>query len=177
MRTNTIIGKCNVLVKPFICNGEETWCDAKYKTKGVLRIYPETMELEMKIIKGVSPYIGDIFRFLLNDKDVRMLIHMYQKKGRVKPFSMRFSSGMSGREDYYINFPDDSWLITSGKHLLHISCYGKIDGIRKMYIGDFVEAFACFCKKSDFGINYNTSCRYTKPFFASDETITVSKII
>lgn len=177
MRTNATVNWDDVLVKPFRCNGEESWCEVTRPTKGVLRIYPETMEIELNINKGCDPYIGDILDFLLKDKDVRMLIHMYQQKGRVRPFSIRCTGGISGREDYYINFLDKSGLVIDGKHLLHISCYGKIANIKKMYIGDFVELFANFTKYSGFRL-VDTSCKYEKPYFSDGEVTTkISKII
>ena len=176
MKTNTTLNGAPVLVKPFLCKGEETWCNSTRPTKGVLRIYPETAELEVCINEGCDPYAGDIVNFVLGDKDVRTLIHMYQQKGRVKPYAMRFSTGISGREDYFINFPDSAGLIVSGKHLLHISCYGKVAGVRKMYIGDFVELVAKFYENSSFCSDFTTG-KYVKPYFAEDVKTEVTKIL
>lgn len=175
MRTNAVVNDTLVLVKPFVCEGEATWCDATRPTKGALRIYPESQEIEVCIYKGCDPCVGDLVNFVLMDKDVQMLIHVYQKKGRVKPYAMRMSSGSSGREDYYINFTDNLGLIISGKHLLHVSCYGKCSGLKKMYIGDFCELVAKFNDNSNF-CQQNTSCKYVKPYFA-EARVAVSKIL
>ena len=170
------------VVKSFVCRGEESWCRRNSRlTLGALIIYPDTMEISVSIFKGVQPYFSDIIKFMLQDKDVRLLIHQYQQKGRKKLFSMRCSKGLSGREDYYINFPDEETrLVIDGKHLLHISCFGKISGIQKMYIGDFVELVSCICKNTDFMLltrKQKNVCKYVKPYFAYDASTEVSKII
>ena len=166
------------IVKSFIFDGEESWCYSSRPTKGALVVYPETMEISVSIFKGMQPYFADIINFMLQDKDVRLLIHQYQQKGRKKPFSMRYSKGVSGREDIFINFIDEETkLVVDGKHLLHISCFGKISGIQRMYIGDFVEMVSAIWQHSNFDTDCGTSCRYVKPYFACDASVEVSKII
>ena len=78
------------IVKSFIFDGEESWCCSSRPTKGALVVYPDTMEISVSIFKGMQPYFADIINFMLQDKDVRLLIHQYQQKGRKKQFSIRY---------------------------------------------------------------------------------------
>ena len=183
IRTNSTVNEHGwdepVLVKPFSCDGEETFMDATHRTKGVLRIYPATEEIEINIVSGCDPHVIDIVLFLLNDKEIKLLIKNYFRKGRKKPFSIRRSVGQSGREDVYINFPDKSGLIVNGRHLMHISCFGKISGIKKMYIGDFWEMIAECIKSKDSALNSYapfTTCKYEKPYFATEIKTGVTRI-
>lgn len=129
-----------IVMKPFAIKGEGYWNEAKKLSKGVLRIFPETLEIEVQMLSGCDPLACDLINFIVNDKDVRLLILAYQQIGRIKPYAIRISQGMSGREDIYINFYDKYGLEVGGKHLLHITCAGKMNEIKKMYIGDFAEA-------------------------------------
>lgn len=79
----------NKLDKPFICEGEESWSCSSRSAKGMSVIDPESMEISISIFKGTQPYFLGIINFILRDKDIRMLILMYQQKGRKKLFSMR----------------------------------------------------------------------------------------
>lgn len=164
----------DVLVKPFRCSGKEVWHEVTRPTKGILILYPETMQIEVEIVSGCHPEVGDIFNFLLKDKDVQTLIHMYQQKGRVIPFSIN----CTGRSDnYFINFTDKTGLIIKRKHLLHVSYYDKIAEIKKMYIGDFCEVLAYMKKNHAFELA-TTSCKYEKPYFADEKPTTkISKIL
>lgn len=169
----------NILIKPFSCEGKETWSDSVKRTQGVLRIYPEDEEIEVNIINGCDPFVSDILCFVLKDKDVQILVKYYQQKGRKHPYSIRHAFGQSGREDIYINFPDKTGLIVKGKHLLHISCFGKISGIKKMYIGDFVEMLAegILNKSSFISQNFRCTCKYEKPYFAEEVKTKATKLL
>lgn len=163
----------NIIMKPFTIDGKGTWSDATYRSKGVLRIFPDSMELEVKMMSGCDPDVTDLVNFILGDKDVRTMIHMYQKKGRKDLYAINMTSGMSGRVDVYINFYDEYGLEVKGKHLMHISCYDKVPGVKRMYIGDFVElvyAYRIERRKS--------TGKYVKPYFAPEEVSTeIHKII
>ena len=124
-------GEEPVLVKPFEINGEESFMEPTRRTKGVLRIYPDSGEIEVGILHGCDPKVVDLLEFVVADKDVILLIKNYFQKGRKRAYSIRHSFGQSGREDIYINFPDKTGLIVDGKHLLHVSCFGKVSGIKK----------------------------------------------
>lgn len=153
-----------IIMKPFEMEGAGYWNDPKGVTKGVLRIFPVTMEIEVEMFSGCNPLASDLFNFIIKDKDVRLLIRQYQQSGRKIPYAINISSGMSGREDVYINFYDKYGLEICGKHLLHISCAGKTGGIKRMYIGDFAEAVYAY------GIGEKTTARYIKPYFAEAYT-------
>jgi hypothetical protein len=176
--TNNDGFEVGVLVKPFSCEGKETWCDSAKRTQGALRIYPESEEIEVSIFNGCDPFVNDILCFVLKDRDIQMLIRNYYQKGRKHPYSIRHSFGQSGREDIYINFPDKTGLIVKGKHLLHISCFGKISGIKKIYIGDFMEMFAEGMQNESSFMSHNFcyTCKYEKPYFAKDATVKVSRL-
>lgn len=164
-----------IVMKPFAIKGEGYWNEAKKLSKGVLRIFPETMEIEVQMLCGCDPLACDLINFVTNDKDVRLLILAYQQIGRIKPYAINVSQGMSGREDIFINFYDKYGLEVGGKHLMHITCANKMDGIKKMYIGDFAEAVYAygFC----LGKNKTTG-RYIKPYFAPEHVSSgVHKII
>lgn len=167
-----------VLVKPFTIDGESSWTDTTRRTKGVLRIYPETEEIEVKIVSGCDPNVTDLLAFIVADKEVTTLIRYYFQKGRKIPFSIRHSFGQSGREDVYINFTDETGLIVDGRHLLHVSCFGKVSGIKKMYIGDFWEMLMESIKNSDSFINHyrNTTAKYVKPYFAENARTEVTRV-
>lgn len=182
IKTNAIDNREHkVLVKPFSCDAI-SWDTEAYterRTQGVLRIFPETMQIEIVINKGCLPFAEDIFAFLLKDKDVRVLIRLYQLKGwRVRQYTMSYNFNLHGSEDFYINFVDDTELIIDRKHLLHISNYGKIKGIKKMYIGDFVELIAKYKEENEFNIaRAITSCKYEKPHFVEKSDIRISHLI
>lgn len=174
-RTNTILRhKDNsfesVLVKPFSCEGKYGWCEPQKRTKGALRIYPYSQEIEVEIFAGCNPGVWDIIIFLLLDKDVKTLSCEYQRKGRKLPYSMKVHESFSGSKDVFINFPDKTGLIKRRKHLLHISCYDKIVGIKKMYVGDFVEMVAALTEHYS-SFQLFTSAKYEKPHFVEEEDI------
>lgn len=177
--TNNDGFEVGVLVKPFSCEGKETWCDSAKRTQGALRIYPESEEIEVSIFNGCDPFVSDVLCFALKDKDVQTLVKYYQQKGRKHPYSIRHAFGQSGREDIYINFPDKTGLIVKGKHLLHISCFGKISGIKKMYIGDLVEMLAegILNKSSFISQNFRCTCKYEKPYFAEEVKTGATKLL
>lgn len=157
-----------IVIKPFTIKGEAYWNltnEPKKRSKGVLRIFPETLEIEVQMLSGCDPLACDLINFIVNDKDVRLLILAYQQIGRVKPYAINVSQGMSGREDIYINFYDRYGLEVEGKHLMHITCAGKMNEIKKMYIGDFAEAIYAydFCLKKK-----KTTAKYIKPYFAPE---------
>lgn len=154
----------NMIMKPFVIEGVGYWNEAKRMSRGVLRIFPTTMEIEVEIFSGCNPLASDLIKFIIMDKDIRFMIRQYQQIGRKKPYAINISSGMSGREDIYINFYDKYGLEIYGKHLLHVSCAGKIDWIKRMYVGDFAEAVYAY------GIGEKTTARYIKPYFAEAYT-------
>lgn len=163
----------NVILKPFEIDGVESWTKVSRRTLCVLRVFPNDKALEVEVLKGCDPNVGDLINFVLSDKDVRLLIRQYQQSKRVIPFAINGTTGMSGRVDVFINFYDRYGLQTSGKHLLHVSCYGKVERIKKIYIGDFVEMiYECNFPR------YKSSGKYIKPYLAPDTVGTdVHKII
>lgn len=164
----------NPIIKLFTIEGESTWVKAKRRTKCVLRIWPESMNLEVEVLKGVSPYKDDLVSFILKDKDVRLLVRKYQQKGRIRPYSMNVQTGMSGCSTVYINYTDEYGLNVEGKRLLHVSCYDKLDGLGKMYVGDFVEAVVAY----GFNTEFKTTGKYNlRPFVSEDFGTEVHKII
>lgn len=166
-----------VLVKPFEIDGEESFMEPTRRTKGVLRICPGSEEIEVGILHGCNPDVVDLLAFVVADKDVALLIKNYFQKGRKRAYSIRHSFGQSGREDIYINFPDKTGLIVDDKHLLHVSCFGKVSGIKKMYIGDFWEMLMESIENSDSFISQyrNTTAKYVKPYFAENIKTKVSR--
>lgn len=149
----------NFVMKPFEIDGESSWCEAKRRSKGVLRIWPEEKTIEVKMVSGCDPWYKDLLNFVLADKDVRRLIRNYQNSSRIERYAINISSGMSGRQDVYINFYDEYGLQIRGKHLLHVSCYDKLWGIPKIYVGDLVEAMYAMNIKSG-----KTTAKYVKPY-------------
>ena len=163
----------NTILKPFEIDGVSTWVNAKRRTLCVLRVFKDEMSLEVETLKGCDPNVADLINFVLSDKDVKLLIRQYQQSKRVVPFAINGTTGMSGRVDIYINFYDKYGLQTSGKHLMHVSCYGKVERIKKIYIGDFVEmVYECNFPR------YKSSGKYIKPYLAPDTVgVEVHKII
>lgn len=149
----------NFIMKTFEIDGESSWCEAKRRSKGVLRIWPEEKSIEVKILSGCDPLYKDLLSFVLSDRDVRRLIRNYQNSERVEKYAINVTSGMSGRQDVYINFYDEYGLQVRGKHLLHISCCDKLWGIPKIYVGDLVEAMYAMNIKSG-----KTTAKYVKPY-------------
>ena len=149
----------NFIMKTFEIDGESSWCEAKRRSKGVLRIWPESKTVEVKMLSGCDPWYKDLLNFVLADKDVRRLIRNYQNSSRIERYAINISSGMSGRQDVYINFYDEYGLQIRGKHLLHISCCDKLWGISKIYVGDLVEAM--YAMKIQPG---KTTAKYVKPY-------------
>ena len=97
----------NFVMKPFEIDGESSWCEAKRRSKGVLRIWPDEKTIEVKMLSGCDPWYKDLLNFVLADKDVRRLIRNYQNSSRIERYAINISSGMSGRQDVYINFYDE----------------------------------------------------------------------
>lgn len=163
------------LCKTFSGNGEESWCEATRPTTGCLYIYPEESAIELRLFSGCDPHVDDIIAFILRDKDVKEMLARYYQKGRKDRYSMRWRCGMSGCEDVYINFVDEHGLVMGGKHLMHVSCYDKLAGIKRMYIGDFAE---CAYELAQHGHHFDngTSFRYTKPHFAESAGTTVHRL-
>lgn len=149
----------NFVMKPFEIKGESYWCEAKRRSKGVLRIWPEEKTIEVKMLSGCDPWYKDLLSFVLSDRDVRRLIRNYQNSERVEKYAINVTSGMSGRQDVYINFYDEYGLQVRGKHLLHISCCDKLWGIPKIYVGDFVEAMYTMNVQPG-----KTTAKYVKPY-------------
>lgn len=150
----------NFIMKTFEIDGESSWCEAKRRSKGVLRIWPEEKSIEVKILSGCDPLYKDLLSFVLSDRDVRRLIRNYQNSTRVERYAINVSSGMSGRQDIYINFYDEYGLQVRGKHLLHISCCDKLWGIKKIYVGDLVEAIYAMNVQP----GGKTTAKYIKPY-------------
>lgn len=163
----------NVILKPFEIDGVESWCKVSRRTLCVLKIFPYEMSIEVKVLKGCDPDVNDVMNFILNDNDVRLMIHWYQQRTRKDPFAIRIGSGISGRRDIFINFYDECGLQLKGKHLLHISCYDKVCEVKKIWIGDFVEmVYACNFPR------FKSTGKYVKPYLAPDSVGTeVHKII
>ena len=148
------------IMKPFEIDGSSSWCEAKRRSKGVLRIWPESQTIEVEMFAGCDPYYLDMLNFVLADKDVRRLIRNYQKSSRIERYAINVATGMSGRQDVYINFYDKYGLQIRGKHLLHVSCYDKLWGIKKIYVGDLVEAiYAMNVQPGE-----KTTAKYIKPY-------------
>lgn len=170
MRSNSAFGY-GLLVKPFEGDFTDASWGSKKKTRGAMIL--DGMDIEIKIYDGPDPLAEDVFNFILRDKDCRRIIREYQQKNRTELYHIRYSEGMSGRRDYWINFVDEyTGIIKYGKHLLHISCADKIAGIYKMYIGDLVEMLYAMDFKTG-----KTRIRYTKPYFQRDATVETHKII
>ena len=149
-----------MVTKTFEIDGQNYWNNANQRSKGVLRVFPSEMSLEAKIYSGADPNASDLLAFILADKDVRMLIHAYQERKRKERYAINVSTGMSGREDWYIDYYDEHGLQTGYKHLMHVSCFGKCGYIKKLYIGDFVEMLYSY------GIpEKRSSAKYVKPYF------------
>ena len=163
----------NVILKPFEIDGVESWTKVSRRTLCVLRVFPDEMSFEVAVLKGCNPNVHDLINFVLSDKDVRLLIRKYQQSKRVLPFAINGTAGMSGRVDVFIDFYDEYGMQVSSKHLLHVSCYGKVDRIKKMYVGDFVE----MVHAGNFP-RFKSSGKYIKPYLAPDWVGTdVHKII
>ena len=156
-----------IIMKPFEIDGMESWCEVKRRTKGVLRIWQETMELEVELFSGCDPYASDLISFIMADRHVQLMIRKYYQKGRVEKYAINVTSGMSGRDDIYINFYDKYGLQIRGKHLMHVSCYNKMSGVKKMYIGDFAEAVYGYWFKP-----IKSTAKYTKPYMAPETAST-----
>lgn len=158
-----------------------------------VEIYEDTLEIGVHVLKGSCPDVVQLFKALLSDKHVRRMIVAYQNKGRVKKYKMWYTSGMSGREDYFITFAYDvsGFLVKKTKHLLHISCAGKLNegfGNRnnRMYIGDFVELLSYigwdFIGGSRQELRRESGVKYIRPHFIEEMwreeyTTEVSKLI
>lgn len=153
-----------IIMKPFIIEGVSTWSDSVGKCNGVLRIFPETMEIEVKLFSGSDPNASDLMKFVINDKDVKLMLRKYYQKGRKDRYAVNISRGMSGREDVYINYYDEYGLQIRGKHLFHISCFEKLGYVKKMYIGDFAEGVYAYRPR-----DIKTTGRYVKPYFEPKE--------
>ncbi len=152
---------------------------------GVLVIDQYERNIELLLGSGVRPYFNSILNLIISDKHVRRMIREYQETKRVHKFQINSTKGMSGREDYYINFYNKYGVQTWGKKLLHISCEGKINqGVPCIYIGDFVELISYISKNEPWNIlprkkaRRLSNCRYIKEFYYSNDADTkVSKII
>lgn len=163
----------NVILKPFEMDGVESWVKVSRRTMCVLRIFPDDKAFEVEVLKGCDPNVADLINFVLSDKDVRLLIRQYQQSKRVVPFAINGTTGMSGRVDVFIDFYDKYGMQVKGKHLLHVSCYGKVHELKKMYIGDFAEmVYECNFPR------FKSSGKYIKPYLAPDTVgVEVHKII
>lgn len=167
---------CDSLVKPFSIENGGGWCRSDRRSKGVLTLHPDTLEIECHTVSGGDPNFWDLINFIMADKDIRLMVKIYQQKGRTLPYYMRVREGMSGCVDVWINFVDPkTGLQTEGKYLGGYSCFEKTAGIRRLYIGDFVEMIA------ELGYarfdHHETSAKYEKPYFASEFGTAVSKLI
>lgn len=156
--------------------------------KGSCIMVLDTLELTIDVqrLSGCAPTDDNVLAFLLQDKDVRLVIREYQQHGgeeRDCYFSLRSRHGYSGCVDYWLNNYNSYGVQTTGYKLLHISCYGKINnGWRKMHIGDFVELIASFYPEY-LEMNRKELLMYSKSkyakFFMMDDSATkkISKIL
>ena len=126
------------IIKMVAFDTESDWTNST-KGKGLIKIDKEHQTLSFETISGALPYWGDVYLFLLSDKDIRKMVLEYQRTKRHERYEIRQAVGMSGKEDWYINFFDEEGIQLRGRHLLHISCFGKVNKVPNMYIGDFVE--------------------------------------
>lgn len=176
----------DITLKPFTYHSDSTWNYGK-KGKAVIIIDHEHKTIDVDIIGGLDPMAWDVLLLLLSDKDVRMLIREYQQDGhRDLPFALRVSCGSSGRSDIYINSYTKYGLQISGKKLLHISGYGKLnEGFQKMWVGDFVELMVFMIKlnKEDFplgdlkALRRMSGCKYVNGYFSDNTLSTNSKLL
>lgn len=189
-------GNGEKILKPIQWNYKDEE-DYRHFGIGVLVVDKYEKTIEFIVCRGAKPRWDKILHFILSDKHVRRLIHDYQKnKKRMHDFKIGKTVGMSGREDYYINFYTTYGIQTYGKKLLHISCNGELNkGIDEIYIGDFVELIAHLQKeklelpytytdtkklevlprKKAF---YKSKCKYIKElYYENDSTNEVSIII
>lgn len=175
----------NLKIKNFEMVVEGTWGDTG-KSKCALVINETRMTIDICWLSGSAPSAFSVILFLLQDKDVRKMIRLYQqKKKRKLPYKIRATKGMSGAEDFYINFYNDYGIYIEGKKLLHISCFGKLnESFPKMYIGDFVELIKYFEIRKDILQDKNrkklrkiSGCKYVKTYTCFDASTNISKII
>ncbi len=172
------------IIKPFRYDAGD---NRREKGEGALIINTQCNTIDVKFFKGPMPFGEDIIMFILADRDVRRMIRSYQQNGRVVPYSLRHTIGMSGRYDVYINFYTPFGLQIRGKKLFHESCFDKLnEGWYEMYIGDFVELF---CHLQSFYLKYKFECmnprvlrkrsrvRYIPGYFCDTASTNVSKII
>lgn len=150
--------------KPFSFISPATW-GKETKGFGVLVLDEDNMTIEVRLLKGGDADLYELIDFLLFDKDVRRLVKKYQQIGRKRPYATRTREGMSGCKDFFINFVDEETsLVVGGKRLLHASCFNKVEGIGRMYIGDFAELCYEVMHSTDFlKCPCYSSCRYVKP--------------
>lgn len=173
------------LIKNFEMTVEGTWKDTR-KSKCALVIDEKRMTIDICHLSGSAPSAFSVILFLLQDKDVRKMIRLYQqRKKRKLPYKIRATKGMSGAENFYINFYNDYGIYIEGKKLLHISCFGKLnEGFPEMYIGDFVELISFFeIHRESLQDKYRkkilkmSGCRYIKTYTCFDASTNISRII
>lgn len=172
-----------------IIKGFEYWSDSIWTGKGkgvaALILDDESKTIDISQVSGKTPEAFDVIAFILSDRDVRRMIKEYQQSERCHLFAINRTSGMSGREDFYINFYDEYGIQFKGKKLLHVSGSGKLnEGWKEMYVGDFVELVAYLGGRGrKIGSRKQTlkksGCKYVKLYTKNPEelTKTVTKIL
>ena len=120
-------------------------CEPTKKSYGYIYIDTWNKKIGYYHKQGTAPTADLILFGLMVDRDVYRLAKRYTKSERKCKYEIVEKVGQSGCADYFINIYNKfgyADIIRERKHLLHISCAGKINqDVRPMYIGDFVELF------------------------------------
>lgn len=163
-------------------------CNATYATIG-LEIDTWYNTIKVHFLKGSMPYAENLFWALLADRDIRRLIVKYQESKRDELYKIWMTSGVSGREDYFMTVGQKigGFATTRTKKLCHISGFGRLNegfGYKsKMYIGDFVELVAFMGLTEDMNVKSlrkKAQVKYIRPKFVeeiADFHTTVTKIL
>lgn len=163
--------------KAIVCKEVEFTTDSRWNNVEFSRMGFEINYRDNTIsvywLRGGDPYVSDLMKALLADRDVRRLIKVYQERGRRNRYLIHQRVGMSGCEDYWIQvgFQNGPFFKkTKPKKLLHISCDGKLNEgwgeDNSMYIGDFVElaSYLNFAKTMEVkALRKESNVRYVKP--------------
>lgn len=176
----------SIIIKGFEYESESFWT-GDGKGRAYLALNDDEMTVDVTHLSGNVPHAGDTIKFILADKDVRRMIKAYQQSRRKHLFAIRCTTGVSGREDFYINFYDRNGVQIKGKKLMHVSQEGKLnEGWEKMYIGDLVELVAYIANEDEYEIIKDrkkllrySGCRYIKLYTKNTDDLTkkVSKIL
>ena len=119
----------------------------------------------VKHISGADVHYWSLLKFILQDKDLKMMIRDFTMNGhRKNPCHIYEKFGVSGCSDVYVDICTacaDKYVVSSSKHLLHISCFGKIHELPEMWIGDFIELVAHTITKEEL-VEIKDTCHYCK---------------